>query len=106
MAANKKIGKGCQMKWTEAMEETLLYLVIAKGVHICTKAESTKKWKELIADMYDNAEFLSFKEVFYDKENIRPAKEKYNAIKDSCNRMMRKQGNLSAMETSDMSPWH
>ena len=58
--------------WTEAMEVTLLKLIISSGLHLVSKGtkESKKIWNQVNKDLFMNDEFLDYKDEHFVLINI------------------------------------
>jgi hypothetical protein len=94
-------GKGPQLKWTESMEETLIYLIISKGVHVAHKGNVTQKWNEVNEDLFLNECFEDHKDQYYKKGDFRMLKDKSKKIIQYCDKMMTN-GNKSALPGGTM----
>jgi hypothetical protein len=105
MASSKKGSKPCR-RYSEKMQETLLYLVRAKGAHICSKGVSSDVWDRLIDDLFKNDEYIDWKDEFFSTVDLpnrrRYIKDNYNRIREACNKMMAN-GNTSALPGGAMS---
>ena len=69
--------------WAEAMEVTLLKLIISSGLHMVTKG--TKKSKKILnqvnKNLFMNDKFLDYKDEHYVEFDYRKIRDKYVSVK-------------------------
>ena len=78
--AKDKTGR---IPWSVSQQTALMRLVLHLGVHKCNRNGVVRLWNKLNSSLFNQPEFVDYKDMHYKANDYRKIRDKYNALLES-----------------------